>query len=123
MPPSLSLRAFGLLTALVIVSAALYVSPADTRHDAYSATVTLLAGTMAAIGSLSLAYAVGGTFLRHGGRGAFKAIYWASYASAGAGFAEAASVIIPVNVSLATSMAALAFAGAGLVALSFAGGI
>ncbi len=122
MPASLPLRAFGLLTALAVVSIALYASPPEPRHDDYSTMVKLTAGILAMAGSLYLAHAIAGTFLRHGGRGAFKALYWASFASAGAGAAEAASAFTPANAPLAAAAAALAFAGAGLTLTLFAGG-
>lgn len=122
MPTSILLRALGLLTALAIVFAATWHSPAMPTHDPYPVTAKLAAGALAAIGSLYLAYAIGGTFLRGGGRGAFKALYWASLASSGAGIAEAASGLIAVNVPLAVAMAALTFAGAGLMLLSYSGG-
>jgi hypothetical protein len=122
MPASMPLRAIGLLTALAIALAAIWPSPVAPGHDPYSMTVKLAAGALAAIGSLCLSYAVGRTFLRGGGRGAFKALYWASLASGGAGIAEAASGFIAVNMPLAAAMAALSFAGAGLMLLFYSGG-
>jgi len=122
MPVSISLRAFSLLTALAIASVALWPSLAATRTDPYSMTVKLAAGALTVIGSLCLSYAIGDTLLSGGGRGAFKALYWASFASTGAGIAEAASGFIAANVTLAVAMAALAFAGAGLLLLSYSGG-
>jgi hypothetical protein len=122
MPASMPLRAFGLLAALAIALAAIWPSPAAPRQDPYSITIKLAAGALAVIGSLYMSYAIGGTFLRGGGRGAFKALYWASLASAGAGLAEVASGFIAANVSLAVAMAALSFAGAGLMLLFYSGG-
>ncbi len=122
MPPSLPLRASGLLAAMAIATAALWSPAAVHQLDAYSTTVKLAAGAIATIGSLYLSSAVGGTFLRGGGRRAFKALYWASLASAGAGIAEAASGLFAANVPLAVAMAALSFAGAGLMLLIYPGG-
>ncbi len=116
------LLASGLLTALAIAAAALLFSPAGPPTDTYAVTVKLAAGALVAIGSLCLSYAIGGTFLRAGGRGAFKVLYWATFAGAGAGIAEAASGLAAANVPLAMALAALAYAGAGLQLLSFSGG-
>jgi hypothetical protein len=122
MPASMSLRALGMLTALAIALAALWPLAAAPRHDPYSMIIKLMAGSLAIIGSLYLAYAVGGTLLRGSGRGAFKALYWASIASAGAGIAEAASGFIVADVPLAAAMAAFSFAGAGLMLIFYSGG-
>ncbi len=122
MPPSMPLKGFGALTALAIASAALLFSPVEPPSDVYTVTVKLAAGTFVIIGSLCLSYAVGGTFLRAGGRGAFKALYWASFAGAGAGIAEAASGFVAASVPLAVALAALAYAGAGLMLSYYAGG-
>lgn len=122
MPASMPLRAFGLLTALAIASMAILWSPIAPRCDPYSMTVKLAAGALMVIGSIYLSYAVGGTFLRGSGRNVFKALYWASLASSGAGLAEAASGLIAVNLSLAVAMAALSYSGAGLMLLFYSGG-
>jgi hypothetical protein len=122
MPASMSLRALGMLTALAIALAALWPLAAAPPHDPYSMIIKLMAGSLAIIGSLYLAYAVGGTFLRGSGRGAFKALYWASIASVGAGMAEAASGFIVADVPLAAAMAAFSFAGAGLMLIFYSGG-
>ena len=122
MPASMPLRALGLLTALAIASAALWPPAPAPPPDPYSMLVKLAAGALAAAGSLCLSYAIGRTLLAGGGRGAFKALYWASFASAGAGVAEAASVFIAADVPRAVAMAALAFTGAGLLLLSYSGG-
>jgi hypothetical protein len=66
--------------------------------------------------------AIGGTFLRGGSNGAFKALYWASLASSGAGISQAASAFYPMNVTLAAALAALSFSGAGLMLLRFHNG-
>jgi hypothetical protein len=122
MPASILLKALGLLTALAIASTCFWPSAVAPRYDPYSITVKLAAGALAIIGSLCLSHAVGGTFLRGGGRGAFKALYWASLASAGAGVTEVASGFMAVNLPLAVTMAALSFAGAGLMLLFYSGG-
>jgi hypothetical protein len=122
MPASMPLRAFGLLTALAIASAAIWLSPAAPRHDPYFITIKLAAGALTVIGSMYLSHAIGGTFLRCGGRGAFKALYWASLASSGAGIVEAVSGFTAVNLPLASAMAALSFTGAGLMLLFYSGG-
>jgi hypothetical protein len=122
MPASKLLKALGLLTALAIAAAALLYAPAGPPPDPYIVTVKLVAGAAVVIGSIYLARAIGATLLSGGGRGAFKALYWAAFASAGAGIAEAASGLAAVNLPAAAGMASLAFACAGLMLLRFSGG-
>lgn len=71
-------------------------------------------------GSLLLSFSVGETFLRNGGRRAFKALYWAAFSSVGAGISEAASGLIAIDVPLALSASSLAFAASGVTLLLFA---
>ncbi len=122
MPVSLSLRTAGILSAAaVLATAALYV-PSPAPVDTYQATIRLVAGLLLAAGSLSLSYAIGRTFLRNGGNDAFKALYCAGFASAGAGLSGAASAFYAMNLPLATSLAAISFSGAGLMLLRFQNG-
>lgn len=116
------LRALGLLTALAIAIVAMWHSPPEPVADTYALTVKLAAGIIVVIGSLCLSRAIGATLLSGGGRGAFKALYWAASASAGAGIAGAASGFTAADVPLAVAMAALSLAGACLMMLSLSGG-
>lgn len=119
MPPSRSLLAAGLASALGIAAAALLLQPAPPPADPYQASVRLAAGLSIIAGSLSLSRAIGKTLLARGGNSAFKALYWAALASSGTGVAAAASVAYPVDVPLAASLSAASFSGAGLMLLHF----
>lgn len=122
MPVTLSLRAAGILSALAVVIAAALYMPARPPPDPYQAAMRLAAGLLLAAGSLSLSRAVGITLLKHGGNRAFKALYWAVLASAGAGISEASSAFYAMDVPLAVSLAAVSFSGAGLMLLLFQNG-
>jgi hypothetical protein len=117
MPASAVLKIFGLLTALAIVALSFSQGTSPPQVGTYSGTVKLLAGFSMVAGSLLLTYSIGATFLRNGGTGAFKALYWASLSSTGAGIAEAASGIMAMGVPLALIITALSFAGAGTLVL------
>jgi hypothetical protein len=119
MPPSYPVRSIGFLAAGCIVTASLIFEPAAPGGDPYCTAIKLIAGASMAAGSLLLARNIGAAFLRSGGRGVFKALYLASFASAGAGISEAASGLAAVNVPLAVSLATLAFTGAGIMLLLF----
>ncbi len=122
MPPSVLLKALGLFTAMSIAGIALFQGTMPPQGDLYPETIKLLAGVMMVVGSLSLSFAIGSTFLHTGGRTAFKALYWASLSSAGAGIAEAVSGLAAVNVPLSLFLASLAYAGAGALVLHFSAG-
>src|SRR5271157_1256851 len=117
MPASASLKILGLLTALAIVALSFSQGTSLLPVSQYSGAVKLLAGLSMAAGSLLLAFSISATFLRNGGTGAFKALYWASLSSAGAGIAESASGVIALDVPLALLITALSFAGAGTLVL------
>ncbi|HTY89582.1 MAG TPA: hypothetical protein VMC84_00230 [Methanocella sp.] len=119
MPASLSLRAAGLLSASAIVAASAFYRPSPPPGDPYRSSLLMASGLILAIGSLLLSRTVRNTFLRHGGSGAFKALYWAVLASSGAGISEAVSTFYAMDVPLAASLAAVSFAGAGLMLLDF----
>jgi hypothetical protein len=104
---------------MAVVLAALLYMPASPPGDTYRAMMRVAVGALMLTGSLSLAIAIDGTFLRGGGNGAFKALYWASVASSGAGISQAASAFYPMNVMLASALAALPLSGAGLMLLRF----
>lgn len=119
MPVSLPLKAVSALSALAVVFAALSYMPSSPPGDTYRATMRVAVGALMLTGSLSLAIVIDGTFLRGGSNSAFKALYWASLASSGAGISQAASAFYPMNVPLAAALAALSFSGTGLMLLRF----
>lgn len=119
MPASLTLRAAGLLSAFCIVAASAFYMPALPPGDPYRASMRLAAGTLLAIGSMSLSHMIGKTLLRQEGNGAFKALYWASLSSAGAGASAAVSAFYAMDVPLAASLAAVSLSVAGLMLMQF----
>jgi len=119
MPASLSLRAFSVLSACAIVVAGALYAPVPPPGDRYQAWMRLAAGFLLALGSLTLSRAIGGTFLRQGGNGAFKALYWAGLASAGAGLSEALSAFYSMDVPLTIVLCTIAYSASGLVLLRF----
>ncbi len=119
MPASALLKVLSLLTAVGIACAAFFQASAPPQAGLYPAAIKLLAGITMTVGSLLLSFTISSTFLQSGGRTAFKALYWASLSSAGAGITEAASGLAAVNVPLSLFLASLAFAGAGMLTLHF----
>jgi hypothetical protein len=122
MSPSYLSTSIGVMAVCCIIAASFLSGPATPMGDIYGAAIKLIAGVSMAAGSLLLARAIGATFLRNRGRGAFKALYLAAFASAGAGLSEAVSGLFAVNVPLGISLATLAFTVAGIVLLLFYGG-
>jgi len=122
MAASLTLKALGLTTALVIVVLAYSYDPAPPSFDPYEASIKLISGAIMAAGSLYLSYWIGRTFLCNGGKSAFRALYWAALSSAGAGISEAASGLVAMSVMAGLLMASFAFAGAGVMTLHFSAG-
>ena len=119
MPASLSIRAFGALSACAIVAAGVLYSPMPPPGDRYQAWMRLAAGFLLALGSLTLSRAISGTFLRQGGNGAFIALYLAGLASAGAGLSEALSAFYSMDVPVTISLCTVAYAASGLMLLRF----
>ncbi len=115
----LSLRAAGLLSFAIVVAASALYMPEAAPTDPYQATMRLAAGLLLAIGSLSLSRTIGRTLLGKCGTRAFKALYYGSFVSAGAGLSGMASAFYAINLPLAASLAAVSFSGAGLMLLSF----
>lgn len=99
--PSFVLRLTGLLVVVAIVAAACICPAAMPPADDYRVIVKLASGLIAAGGSICLATAIGRTFLRSGGTGAFKAAYVAALSMAGPGLAEALSAFRPVDIGSA----------------------
>jgi len=119
MPASLSLRAFSILSACAIVAAGVLYAPVPPPGDSYQAWMRLAAGFLLALGPLTLSRAVSGTFLRQGGNGAFKALYWAGLASAGAGLSEAMSAFYSMDVPVTIALCTVAYSASGLMLLRF----
>lgn len=120
MPASALLKASGLAAALFIAFAAALMGPSSPPADNYMATIRLGAGSIMCAGSLLLSKAIGETFLRNGGRGAFKALYCASLASTAAGGCEAASAFMAINRAVALTSTAALLSGAGLALIRLA---
>lgn len=93
--------------------------PVSPTADHYAAVVKLAAGVLMVSGSMLLSSAIGRTLLKNAGKGAFKALYFASFSSAGIGVVEAASAMMPMNVAAALCAASVAFAIAGVWTVYF----
>jgi len=119
MPASIFLKAAGVLAAATIVSLAIPGAPVQPRADLYTATVELAAGALMIAGSFSAAHAISDTFLRCGGRAAFKALYIAALTAAGAGLSEAVSGFIAINIQIVLTLSLIFFLGTGLLLLKF----
>jgi hypothetical protein len=96
--PSFALQ----MTGVIIVAATLvvaFISPVTaTAVGEYQAVVKILSGLAAITGSLSLAAAIGRTFLCSGGIAPSRAAYVATMALSGPGLAEALSAFQPVDM-------------------------
>jgi hypothetical protein len=119
MAASIKLKAAGLLAVSGIIAIGAFYQPVYSPGDSYAATVKLAAGVSAIAGSMLLSSSIGRTFLKNAGRGAFKALYLASFSSAGAGVVEAASATVPMNVAAALCAVSVAFAIAGVWTVYF----
>lgn len=119
MPVPLSLRAAGILFTGAVMATAALCMPEPAPDGPYQAMMRLSAGLLLVAGSLSLSHVIGRTFLRNGGNGAFKALYFAGFVSAGAGLSWVASALYAMNLPLAISLAAISFSSAGLMLLRF----
>ena len=122
MPASTLLKAAGVLATATIISLAIPGTPVQPRADPYTATVELAAGALMIAGSFALARAISDTFLRCGGRVAFKALYITALTVAGAGILEAVSGFIAINMQIVLTMSLIFFSGTGLLLLKFSRG-
>lgn len=102
--PSLGLRS--LTVAIIItVTASAFVDPGVTSGmDAYPATLKVLSGTVAAVGSVYMTRAISLTLLRSGGTMAFRGAYVAAASLSGLGLAEALSAFRPANIGHALAV-------------------
>jgi hypothetical protein len=125
MAVSLQLKAAGILAASCIFALAYTYEPVSSTGGVYDGVVKAAAGIFVVVGSVFLSAAIGRTFLKNRGRGAFKALYFASLSSAGVGVAVSASAFTPMNVNAALSALSIVLAVAGLSTFRFfqAGGV
>ena len=119
MAASIMLKAAGLLAVSGIIAIGAFYQPVYGPGDSYAVTIKLAAGVSAIAGSILLSTAIGRTLLKNSGKGAFKALYFASISSTGAGVVEAASATMPMNVAAALCAVSVAFAVAGVWTVYF----
>ena len=119
MAPSFLLKSAGLAVGTGIVMIALLYRPVPVSGGTYASVVKASTGVLILAGSLLLSSAIGRTVLTHDGRGAFKALYFASLSTAGAGVSESISAVLPVNMGVALLAISTLFATAGLSLVRF----
>jgi hypothetical protein len=119
--PTLALR-FVAIAMLIIITAAAFVDPAATPAlGTYSATVKVICGALAIVGSMCLMRAISLTLLRSGGIVTFRAAYVSAAALGGLGIAEALSVLWPVNIGHALAVYCIVSASSGMLWVRFYG--
>jgi hypothetical protein len=119
MAASMALKVASILVASCIIALAYLYDPVPSTGIAYVYAVRAAAGIFVISGSVLLSAAIGRTFLKNGGREAFKVLYFASISSTGAGVAVLASVILPMNVNAALFALSSMFALAGVSTFHF----
>jgi hypothetical protein len=119
MAVSLKLKAVSILAATCIFALAYIYEPATPAGSVYGSVVKAAAGAFVIAGSILLSAAIGQTFLKNRGRGAFKALYFAVLSSAGTGMAMFASAFTPMNVNVALLALSLVSAIAGVSMFRF----
>jgi len=119
MAASMKLKAAGILAASCIIALAYVYEPVSSTGTAYDSVIKALAGIFVIGGSVLLSSAVGQTFLKNKGRGAFKALYFASLSSAGVGVALSVSAVAPMNINAALFVLSIVFAVTGASTLRF----
>jgi hypothetical protein len=102
--PSLGLRS--LTVAIIItVAASAFVDPEVAPvMDTYHATLKVLGGASAVVGSLYMTRAISLTLLRSDGTLAFRGAYVAAASLSGLGLAEALSAFRPANIGHALAV-------------------
>lgn len=119
MAASMKLKASGILAASCIIALAYIYEPVSLTGSGYAPVVKAAAGISVIGGSVLLSTAIGQTFLKNNGRGAFKALYFASISSAGVGVVVSASAVAPMNVNIALFVLSLVFAITGVCMFRF----
>ena len=114
MAVSLKLKAVSILAATCIFALAYIYEPVSYTGGAYGSVVKAVAGVFVIAGSILLSAAIGRTFLKNGGRVAFKVLYFGILSSAGLGAAISASAVTPMNVNAALFAISLVLAVAGI---------
>lgn len=119
--PSFALRSVT-LAMIFIVAVSAFIGPiVPACGNAYHATVKVLGGIIAIMGSLYLTKAISLTLLRSGGTRAFQAAYVAAAALCGLGLAEALSAFWPANMGHALAAFCAVSVGSGILWVRFYG--
>jgi hypothetical protein len=119
--PSFALRSVT-LAMIFIVAVSAFIGPvAASGREAYQATVKVLGGAVAIMGSLYLTKAISLTLLRSGGTRAFQAAYVTAAALCGLGLAETLSAFWPANMGHALATYCVLAVGSGILWVSFYG--
>ena len=119
--PSLGLRSLT-VAIIVIVAASAFVDPGVTPWmDAYPATLKVLGGVVAVVGSVYMTRAISLTLLRSGGTLAFRGAYVAAASLSGLGLAEALSAFWPANIGHALAVYCILAVASGALWMRFYG--
>jgi hypothetical protein len=119
--PSLALRSLT-LALILSVAASAFVGPAVAPGtDAYPATLKVLGGIVAIVGSLYMTRAISLTLLRSGGTPAFQAAYMAAIALCSLGMAEVLSALWPANIGNALASCCIISLASGALWTRFYG--
>jgi energy-converting hydrogenase Eha subunit C len=119
--PSFALRLVT-LAMIFIVAVSAFIGPVTpVGGNTYSATIKVLGGIIAILGSLYLTKSISLTLLRSGGTRAFQAAYIAAAALFGLGVAEALSAFWPANMGHALATYCLVSVGSGVLWVRFYG--
>jgi hypothetical protein len=119
--PSLGLQSLTVVLIIIVATSA-FVNPAVAPGTAtYPATLKVLSGAVAVVGSLYMARAISLTLLRSGGTLAFRGAYVATASLSGLGLAEALSAFWPANISHALAVYSVLAAASGALWMGFYG--
>jgi hypothetical protein len=119
--PSLALRSFSTVMIFIIAISAFIDPIVAPGGDSYPATVKVLGGAVAILGSLYLTKAISLTLLLAGGTNAFQAAYVVAAALCGLGLAEALSAFRPANMGHALAAYCVLAAVSGVLWVRFYG--
>lgn len=124
MVPSLTIKAAGIFTALCVLALAFMYRPEPPPEDEYTMAIKIVSGFLLIVGPALLSTAIGRTYLKSDGRGAFKILYIVICSSAGLGVAEAASSLMPANVpaALCATSVLMMLAGGWIARFYYTGG-
>lgn len=119
--PSLGLQSLT-VAMIIIVTASAFVDPdIMPGTGAYPATVKVLGGAVAIVGSLYMTRAISLTLLRSDGTLAFRAAYVAAASLSGLGLSEVLSAFWPANIGHALAAYCVLAVVSGALWLRFYG--